>query len=109
MFYKTLGFLIAVSVLLITPSTISAQDVRHLLQQEEGWHSGGRPDHTRRTVVRRPATLPNCQQGPMIIPPCPANTTLVIWDSPVYDENGIFVVCTEKVPFCVPEGLEPEG
>jgi hypothetical protein len=28
---------------------------------------------------------------------------------PVYDEDGLFVVCYKKVPFCIPENLEPEG
>jgi hypothetical protein len=34
---------------------------------------------------------------------------LVIFDSPVFDESGLFVICLEKVPFCLPEGLMPEG
>ena len=76
--------------------------------------AGTGPTHPRpiprdRTVVRQPATVPPCQQGPLIIPPCPQNTVLVIFDAPVYDENGIFVVCLEKVHFCIPEGLQPEG
>ena len=62
-----------------------------------------------RVISRQPAHLPQCEQGPLIIPPCPAGTDLVIYDQPVYDDDGIFIVCLEKVPYCIPEGLRPEG
>jgi hypothetical protein len=70
---------------------------------------GDLPGRDRATIVRNPRDLPPCQQGPLIIPPCPAGTDLVIFDSPVYDDDGLFVICTKKVPYCIPEGLEPEG
>jgi hypothetical protein len=58
--------------------------------------------------VRNPSTLSQCDQGPMVIPPCPAGTTLVIHDQPVYDENGLFIICLEKVPYCLPDDLRPQ-
>lgn len=108
MYYKSMGFILAASVLLI-PTTTSANDLHQLLNGNRDIEQGGRPDGPRRAVIRQPASLPQCQQGPMIIPPCPGGTKLVIFDAPVYDENGLFVVCLEKVPFCIPKELEPEG
>ena len=73
--------------------------------------AAGMPDSrpTGAVKVRNPSTLSQCDQGPMVIQPCPAGTTLVIHDQPVYDENGLFVICLEKVPYCLPDDLRPEG
>ena len=68
------------------------------------------PRDRREVVIPDPANLPQCSdQRPIIIPACPPGLELVIFDSPVYDESGLFVICLEKVPFCLPEGLMPEG
>ncbi len=69
------------------------------------------PRDRREVVIPDPANLPQCpDQGPIIIPACPPGLELVIFDSPVFDEEtGLFVICLEKVPFCLPEGLMPEG
>ena len=40
---------------------------------------------------------------------CPKGTHSILYDMPVYDEDGLFVVCYKKVPFCIPDNLEPEG
>ena len=40
---------------------------------------------------------------------CAKGTVSVLYDMPVYDEDGLFVVCYKKVPFCIPKNLEPEG
>lgn len=40
---------------------------------------------------------------------CPKGTVSIVHEMPVYDEDGLFVVCYKKVPICVPEGLEPAG
>jgi hypothetical protein len=34
---------------------------------------------------------------------------LVIFDQPVYDDDGLFVICFKKVPYCIPDDLRPEG
>ena len=66
-------------------------------------------DDFRGPVARNPSHLPQCDQGPMIIPPCPAGTQLVIHDQPEFDEDGLFVICLKKVPYCLPDNLRPEG
>ena len=40
---------------------------------------------------------------------CPEGSSLIIWDAPVYDEEGLFVVDSEPTPVCIPDDLEPEG
>jgi len=47
--------------------------------------------------------------GNLLGPGCPEGTVLVIFDQPVYDKNGLFVIGTTPVPYCVPVGLEPAG
>jgi hypothetical protein len=32
-----------------------------------------------------------------------------MWEKPVYDANGLFVIGWELVPYCIPEDLEPAG
>ncbi|MCP5237348.1 MAG: hypothetical protein H6945_16545 [Zoogloeaceae bacterium] len=61
-------------------------------------------------LTSRAGEVPQCpDQGPIVVEPCAVDETLIIFDQPVYDDDGLFVVCTEKVPYCVPSGLEPEG
>jgi len=57
--------------------------------------------------VRAPART--IAVGGLLGPSCPAGTILVIFDQPVYDRNGLFVIGTTPVPYCVPEDLEPAG
>jgi hypothetical protein len=40
---------------------------------------------------------------------CPEGTVLIMWDMPIYDEDGLFVIGYEPTPFCVDEDLEPAG
>ncbi|ERN42073.1 hypothetical protein KR51_00014140 [Rubidibacter lacunae KORDI 51-2] len=40
---------------------------------------------------------------------CPEGTVLIMWDKPIYDEEGLFVVGYEPTPICVDEDLEPAG
>ncbi len=40
---------------------------------------------------------------------CPEGSSLIMWDAPIYDEEGLFVVDTEPMPVCIPDDLEPEG
>lgn len=40
---------------------------------------------------------------------CPAGTQLVLFDQPIYDEEELFVVGYESVPYCIDENFEPEG
>lgn len=71
-----------------------------------------RPDDRRAgdILIRDRSSVPECpNQGPQIIPPCEAGTELVLFDAPVLDEDGLFLICTKKVPFCIPEGLGPQG
>ena len=71
----------------------------------------GPPTGTRKIVIRDRSNLPECpnQGGPVFVEPCPEGYELVIFDQPVYDRDGIFVICLERVPYCIPVGLEPEG
>ena len=56
------------------------------------------------------AVVPQCPaDGPVVVQPCAVDETLILFDQPVYDDDGLFLVCTETVPYCVPAGLEPEG
>lgn len=54
---------------------------------------------------RRPIKRPNKVLGQ----PCPEGQILIMWDKPIYDEQGLFVVGHEKVPVCIPENTEPAG
>jgi hypothetical protein len=68
---------------------------------------GTAPD---RITIRDRSELPQCpNQGPIVVTPCGADETLILFDQPVYDDEGLFVVCLEKVPYCVPTGVGPEG
>lgn len=40
---------------------------------------------------------------------CPEGTVLIMWDMPIYDDEGLFVIGYEPTPFCVDEDLEPAG
>jgi len=40
---------------------------------------------------------------------CPEGSSLIMWDAPIYDEEGLFVVDSEPTPVCIPDNLEPEG
>jgi hypothetical protein len=44
-----------------------------------------------------------------LVAKCPAGTVRVMFDVPVYDEDGLFVVGYDRRPFCVPVDLEPAG
>ncbi len=106
------NFVLASVLLIVFPALTSAGPQGRIyddLDLDQVINRGDLPDGIRATIVRNPRDVPPCQQGPLIIPPCPLGTDLVIFDSPVYDDNGLFVICTKKVPYCVPEGLKPEG
>ena len=45
----------------------------------------------------------------VLVQPCPEGQKRVMWDKPIYDKQGKFVVGYEKVPICVPDDLEPAG
>lgn len=44
-----------------------------------------------------PATdVPQCpDQGPIVVEPCAVDETLILFDQPVYDDDGLFVVYRE--------------
>jgi len=101
MVIKTLGAALALALFLLPAVAQQFPDVA----SDNAFHNLPRG----RVVIRHPSNVPQCDQGPLIIPPCGNNKVLVIFDQPVYDDDGIFVVCYKKVPFCVPAGLQPEG
>jgi hypothetical protein len=43
------------------------------------------------------------------IPPCPTGTELIMFEMPVYDSEGLFIIGFELVPFCIPENRYPAG
>jgi hypothetical protein len=56
--------------------------------------------------------LPRCPGtnfDEVLIQRCASDEDLVIFDRVVLDEDGLFPVCVRTVPFCVPEGVGPEG
>jgi hypothetical protein len=61
------------------------------------------------TVAPSPTPRPVRPAGGTLIAKCPEGTVLVVFDQPVYDESGLFVIGTKPVPYCVPEDLEPAG
>ena len=106
------NFALASGLLILLPILAAAGPLGRSydgLDLSDAFKRGDLPGGVRATVVRNPRDLPPCQQGPLIIPPCPAGTDLVIFEAPVYDDDGLFVICTKKVPYCIPEGLQPEG
>ena len=40
---------------------------------------------------------------------CPEGTYLVIWDQPIYDDEGLFIIGYEPTPYCIDEDTEPAG
>jgi len=58
------------------------------------------------TVAQPPAQRP--ARG-VLVARCPEGTILIIFDQPVYDPSGLFVIGSKPVPYCVPEDLEPAG
>jgi hypothetical protein len=60
-------------------------------------------------AARLPAPAPARPFGQLLGPSCPEGTILIMWDMPVYDSDGLFVVGHVSVPFCIPEDLEPAG
>ncbi|MGE0545043.1 MAG: hypothetical protein AB7R89_33215 [Dehalococcoidia bacterium] len=60
-------------------------------------------------AVRPPSPAPTAPIGRLLGPGCPAGTVLIMWEKPVYDADGLFVVDWELVPYCIPEDLEPAG
>jgi hypothetical protein len=105
MLIKMLGALLALAVFVppvvaqqmpVPASQNSLQSPRRI---PKGW-----------VVLRQPSTAPQCgDQGPLIIPPCPDDLTLVIFDQPVYDNDGLFIVCLKKVPYCIDPNNIPAG
>ena len=64
----------------------------------------------RKILIRDRSDVPICpNQGPVIIARCPTGTELVVFDKPIYDSEGFFVICYEKAPYCIPTGIGPEG
>ncbi|MGQ0678657.1 MAG: hypothetical protein ACT4OM_03200 [Actinomycetota bacterium] len=47
--------------------------------------------------------------GPGDLADCPAGSTLMPFDKPIYDNKGLFVIGYETVWFCIPDDLEPAG
>ena len=61
-------------------------------------------------VISDRANVPPCpSSGPVIVQSCPSGQNIVLFDSPDYDESGLFLVCTKVVPYCIPVGAKPEG
>jgi hypothetical protein len=61
-------------------------------------------------MVRGASVRKSCVEKPnKLKAKCPKGTVSIVHEMPVYDEDGLFVVCYKKVPFCVPEDLEPAG
>jgi hypothetical protein len=60
-------------------------------------------------AVRPPWPAPTPPNGRLLGPGCPEGTVLILWNKPIYDADGLFVVGWELVPYCVPEDLEPAG
>ena len=52
---------------------------------------------------------PSCGSEPGLAARCPAGSVATPFEMPVYDEEGLFVVCYETVSVCIPEDLEPAG
>ena len=40
---------------------------------------------------------------------CPEGTHLIIWDQPIYDDEGLFIIGHEPTPYSVPDDAEPAG
>lgn len=45
----------------------------------------------------------------ILVQPCPEGQKRIIWEQPIYDENGLFVVGHKKVAICVPKNGTPAG
>jgi hypothetical protein len=60
-------------------------------------------------VSRPPSPAPTSPNGRLLGPGCPEGTVLIMWNKPIYDANGLFVIGWESVPYCIPEDLEPAG
>lgn len=96
------------AALALTITTAQAQDGYGYRPAETiPGSSGAAPD---RITIRDRSNLPQCpNQGPIVVRPCAGDETLILFDQPVYDNEGLFVVCLEKVPYCIPAGLDPAG
>lgn len=60
-------------------------------------------------AARPPSPAPTPPNGRILGPGCPAGTVLIMWEKPIYDADGLFVIDWELVPYCMPEDLEPAG
>ena len=60
----------------------------------------------RQPIQRR---QPTKQPTQILGQPCPEGQILIMWDKPIYDEQGLFVIGHEKVPVCIPENTQPAG
>jgi hypothetical protein len=70
----------------------------------------GRTSSSGTIATRTPAPTPAPPSGPVLGGlSCPEGEVLVMFDMPVYDANGLFIVGYVPVPFCVDEDLEPVG
>lgn len=65
-----------------------------------------RPNGSRSQPVQRFPIQPSSQR---LVARCPEGTVLTPWDQPIYDENGLFVIGSKKVFYCLPEDLQPQG
>lgn len=66
------------------------------------------PDTLGGALVRDQSHLEQCpNQGPVILDACPEGKVVVFWDQPVYDDEGLFVICLKRAPFCIDPGAEP--
>jgi hypothetical protein len=70
-----------------------------------------RADGPATTVIAAPSSTPRPVRpaAGTLIAKCPEGTVLVVFDQPVYDASGLFVIGYKPVPYCVPEDLEPAG
>ena len=58
-------------------------------------------------VLAAPTTKGPAKDLPAIF--CPGGTVATAFDQPIYDDDGLFVIGSETVWYCVPADLEPEG
>ena len=97
------------AALAVAAGTAVAQERTEYGKDQGRGQPGQAPD---RITLGNPAEVPQCANQPPIIlpvPPCPEGRTPILFDQPVYDDQGLFVVCLKKTPFCIPDDLEPEG
>ncbi|MEL6139449.1 MAG: hypothetical protein AAFQ61_04090 [Cyanobacteria bacterium J06626_23] len=106
----------AAIVLPMQPTASNAQSAEQLV----------RPTAVKQVRSQRSTQRPNTQIEPALTTPgpnlpigsngpvyggngCPEGTILVMFDMPIYDDDGLFVIGFEPIPFCIDEDTEPAG